>query len=82
MDFAPKDIPGHDAPEESFVFPDQDEREAAVAWAAGLIADHIHYGPAQIIRAARVLLANSPSHHKVATWLLDITPKPEVSHAA
>lgn len=84
MDPAPKDIPAHDAPDESFVFPDPDLKDAALLWAQGVLADLVHYHADVVTRACRVVLANSTSHEhrQLAEWLLSIGQKQGVGHAA
>lgn len=79
MDFDPKDIPAHSAPDADFVLPDAEARADAVRWAGGIIADFIHHPAETVIRAAKVLKANSADHDRTAAWLLEVVlaPAPE-----
>lgn len=74
--------PAHDAPDIEFTYPAGIDRHIAVSWAGGIVADHVQHPAPTIVSAARILKANSPEHHRVATWLLEITPVPEVAHDA
>lgn len=76
MDFDPKDIPAHGAPDADFVLPDAEARADAVRWAGGIIADHIHHPAETVIRAAKVLKVNSREHYQTAVWLLQVTRVP------
>lgn len=66
-DFMPVfEVPRHSAPVTEFVKRPGLERDAAVAWARGVLADVAHYSDFAIIRACKLIEANDKAFYITA----------------
>lgn len=65
------DIPPADAALAEFIFPPH-SRSAAITWARERLTDVQHHSDADLTRACRVLISNSPEDYDRATKLLAV----------
>lgn len=76
IDMNTPEIPAITAPDSDFIVPDPELREAAIAWARGVYADHTSQRDERVGRACKVLIQNSPEDMQRAEWLLDCLDLP------